>query len=310
MRVVLRLVARPLKAPRPDSQRAWLAAAAAFFAGFVVFGIMYSFGVFVEPMAAAFHVSRAATSAFFSITGLVFYVIGSLTGYLSDRYGPRLVVGTGAIVMGGGLILTAFIGQMWVGYFCYGVGAGVGAACAYVPTLASVGGWFVKRRNTALGIAAAGTGSGMLVVPPLAAALIESFGWRATYVIFGIGSALLLMLCAAAVGPPPITHARVSRPLGRVVRSSEFILLYVSWVLATTALFVPFVFLPAFAHSHGAGKVAASALLSVLGGTSIMGRLGIGVLGDWIGTRRLFKVAVFVMGASYLLWLSFPSYGS
>ena len=133
--------------------------AAAFTASFVVFGVMYSFGVFFTPMATQFHASRAATSAFFSITGFVSYLLASVTGHLSDRFGPRIVVGAGAVVMGTGLVFTAFIGHMWVGYLTYGVGVGVGAACAYIPTLAIVGGWFTKRRNTALGIAAAGTGS-------------------------------------------------------------------------------------------------------------------------------------------------------
>ena len=64
----------------PDSRSAWFVVAAAFIAGFVVFGVMYSFGTFFEPMAAEFHANRAATSAFFSITGLVFYMSGSLTG--------------------------------------------------------------------------------------------------------------------------------------------------------------------------------------------------------------------------------------
>jgi MFS family permease len=85
-------------------------------------------------------------------------------------------------------------------------------------------------------------------------------------------------------------------------------MLYVSWVLATTALFVPFVFLPAFALEHGASQVAASALISLLGGMSILGRLGIGVLGDRTGPLRLFKMATFVMAVSYGLWLTSTGY--
>lgn len=197
---------RLLETATPDSRRAWLMVAAAFLAGFVVFGITYSFGVFVEPMVAEFHASRAATSALFSITGLIFYMLGSLAGHLSDRFGPRIVVGIGAIVLGAGLMLTAFIGRIWVGYLTYGIGVGVGAGCAYVPTLAIVGGWFVRRRNTALGIAAAGTGCGMLMVPPLATAIIERYGWRLADIIFGVGGASLLMVCAVVVGAPPLTH--------------------------------------------------------------------------------------------------------
>ena len=290
-----------------DSARAWCTVAAAFLAGFVVFGIIYSFGVFLEPMAGELGVGRGAASALFSIAGVSFYMLGSLTGPLSDRLGPRIVVLAGAIVMGAALVLTAFIERLWVGYVTYGIGLGFGAACAYVPTLAVVGGWFASRRNTALGIAAAGTGCGMLAVPPLAAVLIERYGWRLADIILGLAVASLLIVSAALTAPAPVAGV-AQRRLGRILRSFEFVMLYVSWVLATTALFVPLVFLPAFAVERGASQVAASALVSLLGGMSILGRVGIGALGNRIGTLRLFKLAVFVMAASYGLWLSFPAY--
>jgi MFS family permease len=295
---------------KPDSPRAWSVVAAAFIAGFVVFGVTYSFGVFLEPIAAEFQVSRAAASALFSITGLVFYLSGSITGRLGDRLGPTVVVGAGALIMGASLVLAAILQRLWIGYLVYGVGVGLGAACAYVPTLALVGGWFTRHRTTALGIAAAGTGCGMLIVPPAAAALIDAFGWRATFAILGGGSALLLAACAALVAPPPLAGTGDHGPLRRTVRSRAFILLYASWVLATTALFVPFVFLPAFALELGAGPVAASALLSLFGGVSIVGRVGIGALARKIGVVTLFKITVFAMAASYAWWFAASSYAS
>jgi MFS family permease len=292
----------------PESRRAWCIVAAAFVVGFVVFGTIYSFGVFLEPIALDFQASRVTTSALFSIASLIFYLAGSVTGYLSDRFGPRIMVGAGAAAMGGGLILTAVVDRLWLAYIAYGIGVGVGTACAYIPTLSIVGGWFDKRRNTALGVAAAGTGCGMLIIPPLAAVLIDCCGWRHASAMMGVGCASLLAACAAAVLRPPSAGATIHRPLSRVVRSSEFAMLYVSWVFATTALFVPFVFLPAFALEHGAGHVVASALLSVFGAVSILGRLGIGALSDRIGIVSLFKISVFLMGASYALWLTTTSY--
>jgi MFS family permease len=59
-----------------------------------------------------------------------------------------------------------------------------------LPPLAITGGWFIRHRNTALGIAAAGTGCGTLVLPPVAAALIQQYGWRVTNVIFGVVAGL------------------------------------------------------------------------------------------------------------------------
>ena len=291
-----------------DSPRAWLTVAAAFIGGFVVFGVIYSFGVFIEPIAAELHTGRVATSALFSITSLTFYAFGSLTGHLSDRLGPRIVVSAGAALVGAGLMASTFIEQIWVGYLTYGIGVGLGAACAYVPTLAIVGGWFTKRRNAALGVAATGTGCGMLVMPPVAATLIEQFGWRHANMILGVGCALLLAICASVSERPPLASPS-SHSVGRVVRSPAFAMLYVSWILATAALFIPFVFLPAFALDLGVSQVMAAALISLLGGMSVIGRLGLGLVSDHVGTLRLFKVATLAMGASYLLWLAAADYG-
>jgi MFS family permease len=302
-------VLHPLsEAGRPDSRRAWVMVLVSFVVGFVVFGTLYSFGAFFGPMSAEFKASRAAASAFFSITGLIFYFAGSVVGYLGDRFGPAIMAGLGAAVMGGGLILTGFIGQMWEGYLTYGVGVGIGAACAYMPTLAVLGGWFVRHRNAAFGTAAAGSGCGMLVVPPLSAALIDWCGWRNTSVIIGILCAGLLTLAAVLVRPPPLTAGEPPRPVRSIVRSFEFLMLYGSWVLATTALFVPFVFLPAYAATQGASGFAGSALLSMLGGVSIASRVGIGALSERVGTSLLFKASVLLMAMSYLLWLTAPSY--
>ncbi len=291
-----------------ESRRAWFIAAAAFVVGFVVFGIVYSFGVFLQPIMLDLQVGQAATSALFSTTGLAFYLVGPLTGHLGDRFGPRVMVGAGAALMGAGLILTSFIDRLWAGYLTYGALVGLGAACAYLPALSIVGGWFDQRRDTALGLAAAGTGCGTMLAPPLAAVLIEHIGWRPTLIVLGIGCLLLLAGCALTVRRPPETAASARRPFRRIVFSYEFATLYVSWVLATMALFVPFVFLPAFALRDGATQTAASALISVIGGMSIAGRVGIGWAGARFGVVALFKVAVLVMGASYVLWLIAGSY--
>lgn len=294
---------------RPDSFAGWLAALSAFLAGFVAFGVMYSFGVFFIPMATEFHASRAATSVFFAFTGMLFYFSGSITGRLSDRFGPRRIVATGAVIMGAGLALTAATPRMWTGYLAYGVGVGIGASCAYVPTLALVGGWFTRHRTTALGLAATGTGCGTLLIPPLAAVLIQAHGWRTTYALFGAGSFVLLLVCAGLARPPPLRAASQHSRLRRIVRSRPFVLLYASWVLATTGLSASMVFLTPFARAAGASPIAASALISVIGGMSILGRGGIGFINRKIGSVRLYQLSVLIMAASYLLWLPFGGYG-
>jgi MFS family permease len=296
-------------APTPDSGTGWLVVLSAFTAGFVVFGVMYSFGVSFTPMEAEFHASRTETAVFFAITGMIFYSFGSITGWLSDRFGPQRIVATGAVIMGAGLALTAAAPRMWIGYLAYGAGVGLGASCAYVPTLALVGGWFTRHRTTALGLAAAGTGCGTLLMPPVAAVLIQAYGWRTTYVLFGAGSFMLLLLCARFARPSPFVQIAQATSLRHVVRSRPFVLLYLSWVFATTGLVIAMVFLSPFALATGASPVAASALISIIGGMSILGRGGIGYISRKVGSVPLYKLSVLVMAASYLLWLPSTGFG-
>jgi MFS family permease len=292
-----------------DSARAWLMAGVGFWAGFVVFGIVYSFGVLLDPLMAELGTSRSATSALYAISSSFFYFLGPITGSIGDRLGPRVLAVAGALAMAGGLAATAFADSIWVAYLTYGLGVGVGAACAYIPTFAILGGWFDRWRTRALGIAAAGTGCGMLVVPPLAAVLIEHVGWRGALVVLAAASGLILAACAALVRPAPANRkATMAEPLGTALLSRPFILIYASWVLATMALFVPLVFLPSFATSQGVDPVSASWLISMIGGASILGRLGIGYIPAPAGSLPLFKVSVLAMACSYAIWLALPGF--
>ncbi len=291
-----------------DSPRAWRMTAAAFVAMFASYGIAYSFGAFFKPMAAEFGAARSQTSIVFSLTVFVWSMIGSVAGHLADRFGPRIVVGVGAIVMGTGLILTAFIDRLWVGYLTYSIGVGVGIATAYVPMIAVVGGWFLKRRNTAMGIAVAGIGCGTVTVAPLAAALITRLGWRDTDIVFGIAGAIILLGCAAVSERPPVHVVPSQIKVREAIRTPAFGLLYANSFLSSMALFVPFVYLPAFAHDHGASEVASAALVGVIGGASVAGRLGLGTLADRAGVIFLMKTCYLVLALSFAVWLVGSSY--
>lgn len=291
-----------------DSPRAWRMVGAAFVAMCSTYAVAYSFGAFFKPMAAEFGADRSATSAVFSITVLVWGLLGPVTGHLSDRLGPRIVVATGALVMGAGLALTSTIDRLWLGYLSYGIGVGVGVACAYVPMVAVVGGWFLRRRNTALGFAVAGIGFGTILGAPIAAESISRLGWRATYVVFGIAVAAILLGCAWIVERPPV-HVTPSRVrLRDALASPAFGFLYASSVTVSIVLFVPFVYLPSFAHDRGATEFAGAALVGIVGGASVVGRMGLGSLADRAGAVRLYQASFLVLALSYGIWLGAGSY--
>jgi MFS family permease len=291
-----------------DSRTAWRNVGAAFLAMFTVFGVAYSFGAFFRPMADEFGAGRSAAAAVFSITACVYFLAGSVSGWAVDLVGPRKVLLAGAVFMAAGLLLTSRVTELWQGYVTYGLGVGLGVSCGYVPMLAVVGGWFERHRSTALGIAVAGIGLGTLSVAPLAAAVIDRHGWRTTYVVFALGSAALLVAAAALASRPP-GHVGERPRIGSAVRTRAFAALYASGVLMSLALFQVFVFLAPYAEDQGISKVRAAVLVGVVGGSSIVGRIGLGFVADRLGRIRTFQACFLAMAASYFIWLVSHSFG-
>lgn len=283
--------------------------AAGFLATFTLFGVVYSFGAFFKPIAAQFGANRSATSAIFSITSCISFLLGPFTGHLADRFGPRRIAAIGAVTIGVGLAATSQINHLWAAYITYGLGVGIAIACCYVPLIAAVSGWFLKRRNTALGITASGIGVGTLVTAPAAAELIRRLGWREAYVVLAVIATALLFVCAWLIEAPPVELNAPEFSVRRIVRTRQFKLMYAACMLWTVATAMPFVFLPAYAQGLGIKAVAAAALVGFIGFASTAGRLGLGPLADRFGLIVTYRYCILVLGICFTMWLYGKSYG-
>ncbi|MBW0091241.1 MFS transporter [Pseudonocardia sp. KRD-184] len=291
-----------------DGRSGWITVAVAFTSMAVCFGVAYSFGAFFAPMAAEFGTGSGATSLVFGVTACCWFVLGSVSGRAVDRFGPRPVLLVAALALGTGLLVTAAVRDLWIGYLTYGLGVGIAVACGYVPMVAIVGAWFERRRAIALAVAVSGIGIGTLAGAPLAAALIDAVGWRQTHVVFGIGGAALLLVCALVVRRPPAPTSGPSMPVGELVRTVAFRSMYAATLLSSLALFVPFVFLPATALALGSSAVAAAALVGVIGVSSVVGRLAMGTVAERFGRIATFRASFAVLGASFGIWFVGGSY--
>ncbi len=292
-----------------DSPHAWRMVAAGFLATFTVFGVAYSFGAFFKPIAAQFGASRSATSAIFSITAGLSFLLAPLTGHLAERFGPRRIAAIGAVAIGAGLAATSKIEHLWVAYITYGLGVGVAIACCYVPLIAAVSGWFLVRRNTALGITVSGIGVGTLATAPIAAELIRRLGWREAYLAMAVIATALLFVCAWLIEAPPIELNAPEFSARRIIRTGQFKLMYAACMLWTVATAIPFVFLPAYAQGIGIKAVTAAALVGFIGLASTAGRLGLGPLANRFGLIVTYRYCILTLGICFSLWLYGKSYG-
>jgi MFS family permease len=286
-----------------DSPQAWIVVSAAFGCAFVAIGISYCFGVFLKPMEAEFHTGHAAMSAVFSIITFFSFFLAPLTGNLADRYGPRPVVAAGAVLMAAGLVSTAHVHYFPLIFVTYGLGLGSAIGCAYIPTVAAVGAWFKVHRVAALGVAASGIGCGTLVAAPLSATLIERYGWRTTFEIFGWAGGALLASFAVFLARPPAAAEKTKVAVPSRLRTPAFAFLYISLLFVGVAVYISLVFLPAYATDLGASRVAGAALVGYIGASSVLGRLGLNALAGRFGLFAIYIASYAIFLASFSLWI-------
>ena len=288
--------------------RGWFVVSGAFVVLFVAYGAHYSFGVFLSALLDEFHWSRASLAGVFSIYAVMYPAVGSVAGHLTDRWGPRVVISGGGVLLGAALAAMSLVTQLWQPYLLYGVVAGIGMSAAYVPCNATVVRWFVARRGLAVGLAMSGASAGTFVMPLVAQLLVASVGWRVAYVVFGVGIAATLILVAPLMhrdpeslglapdgGARPLHATRSdpgSWPLSRAIQSRAF------WALAATfgatwvPVFIPLVHLVPFARDLGYSPMTAAWVVSSLGAGAVLGRLVMGAVSDRFGRRRTLRVAL------------------
>lgn len=313
--------------PHPDSPRVfygWFVVAAAFALTFVGFGSAYTFGAFVESLEREFAASRGSVSLVFSLAGFLYFGLGVVTGPMADRLGARRLAVAGMVLMALGLAAAGMARSLIEVYIAYGLGVGLGIGCSYVPAISAVQRWFARRRGFASGLAVSGIGVGTLVMPPLAALLIEGVGWRQSYLVLGalaavigIGMALLLVNEPAerglgVDGDPPRPDQKRGQgpglPLGEAIRTPRFIGLYAACLTCAFAIFVPFVHLVPYALDHGISKASAALLLGAIGVGSTAGRFFLGGLADRMGRQQALLATFTGMGLILLVWAGTASF--
>jgi MFS family permease len=289
-----------------DSGRGWVVAFAGCAINTWTFGVFYAFATALEQMADEFDAGLSGIAAFFSVTTFLFFSVGIVAGPLADRFGARRLVALGAFLMGGGLWFTAQVESLFTGIVVYGLGVGLGIGCYLVPLSVATGAWFEKHRTVALGVNTVGIGLGTLILVPVAEWLIRTAGWRTAFELMGIGSVIVYGVVALACFKPPTPPASVAVSIlaaRQAVRRSEFWRLYLAGFLMSVALFVPFVFLVQYAKEQGIASSTAAFLITSLGLGSVIGRLGLGVLGMRFGVLPLVIMSFAIQPVSYIVWL-------
>ena len=184
----------PSAPPTPGAFAGWRMAGLALVSQLAAVGAStYIAGLYIDPLAAEFSLSRGAIGLSISAAFAVSALITPLVGAWMDRGGARAAMSCGALLFALGLSALAASSQPWqlLAALLGPCAAGI-AMLGVAPAGRLVSAWFSRHRGKALGIAATGTSIGGFALPQLATSLIERFGWRQSLLYLAAVSALAL----------------------------------------------------------------------------------------------------------------------
>lgn len=268
-------------------------------------GIIYAWSILKAPLAAEFGWNSAALGLNYTITLSIFCLGGVLGGILINKLPPRIVLIISGISVFAGFAITSMLqGNLYMLYVAYGVLAGLGIGVAYNAIISTVTSWYPDKRNTASGIMMMGFGASTLVLGSVAGSLINSIGWRTTYLALGVAVLAVFVLGSFFMKKP---GANVKLPMPKVNKRSnevtqdyspmEMLKRISFWKFFIYAIFLIAIgqcvisFAKDVAMSVGAGESLAILLVGVLSVCNGLSRVITGILYDKIGRKPTMLIA-------------------
>jgi MFS family permease len=280
-------------------------------------GLGESFTVFLLPISENFGWDRAQVVSVYSLTALAGGLASPLVGRLFDRSGPRIVYSLGLILLGGAFLTAAYAQKLWQFQVSLGLCVGLGIACiGNVPNSILLGRWFGPRLPTAMAVVYSATGAGVLVLLPLSQVLIDHFGWRGAYRIFGCAALVVLLPLLLlpwrrfATGSSSVAKSAAADfvdegwTLLSAMRHHAFWALFSTFFFTSIGMYAIAAQIVAYLVDAGFPPLQAATAWGFSGVVLLFGMLGISWLDGIIGRRPsvLFSYALSISGI-LMLWL-------
>jgi OFA family oxalate/formate antiporter-like MFS transporter len=205
----------------------------------MIANLQYGWTLFVLPIDNKFHWGRPAIQVAFSIFVLTETWLVPVEGWLVDRFGPRIVVLVGGILVAIAWALNSVADTLPVLYLAAAIG-GIGAGAVYGTCIGNALKWFPDHRGLAAGLTAAGFGAGSaLTIIPIQG-MIQSQGYEATFLWFGLGQGVVVVLLSLLLRAPRAGEAPASTRVRQSARdytpievlgSPIFWVMYVMFIL-------------------------------------------------------------------------------
>jgi len=234
----------------------------------MIANLQYGWTLFVIPIDQKYHWGRAAIQVAFTIFVLTETWLVPVEGWLVDTFGPKIVVFVGGVLVALAWAINSAADTLLVLYLAAAIG-GIGAGAVYGTCVGNALKWFPDRRGLAAGLTAAGFGAGSaLTIIPIQG-MIQTSGYEATFLWFGLGQGLVVVVLSLALRAPVTGEAPPSTRLRQTARdytplevlgSPIFWVMYVMFVLVAAGGLMATAQLAPIANDFQIAKIPVSLL--------------------------------------------------
>jgi OFA family oxalate/formate antiporter-like MFS transporter len=258
--------------PRPTASEAtrWIQLVAGITCMVMIANLQYGWTLFVGPIDQKYSWGLAAIQVAFTIFVLTETWLVPIEGYLIDRFGPRIMISASGILVAVAWVINSIADSLFMLYVGAAIG-GIGAGVIYGGAVGNALKWFPDRRGLAAGLTAAGFGAGSaLTVIPIAN-MIQSSGYEAAFLWFGLGQGLVVMLVGlllrapeagevAVPAAPAIMQTRRDYTPSETLKSPPFWVMYAMFVMVGSGGLMAVAQLAPIARDFNVDKIPVSIL--------------------------------------------------
>jgi MFS family permease len=298
----------------------WVIVAVAASGNSLAWSVRSTFALFYVALLSEFGWPRGQAALGYSLSWLLLIVFSPLAGWLGDRFGARVVVAAGGLLLGTGMVLTGRVHELWGYCVTFGVLGAAGIALIMMPAFAATSRWFATGRGTALGIVSAGASASAVIFYPANAWLIDVLGWRTALgayglvIVLGVVPAAVLLYrpapanAAAETGAAPHDPATREWTLASALRTYQLWAAFAMWGLGVIGYQIMTTHQVAHALDRGFDASTVAWVFGLSGLFTTAGNVAGGILADRWGRARVFGLgsAIGVAGIVCFAQLAAP----
>ena len=234
----------PTTADAPAPYYRWLMLAMGIVCMAMIANLQYGWTLFVDPIDQKYHWGRAAIQLAFTLFVVTETWLVPVEAWFVDKYGPRIVVMFGGVMVAIAWILNSYASSL-TALYAAAIIAGIGAGAVYGTCVGNALKWFPDRRGLAAGATAAGFGAGAAITVVPIAKMIATSGYESAFFTFGIGQGVIVVILGFFLRPPthaiPAKKKKLSLPQTKidftppqVLRAPIFWIMYVVFVMVAS----------------------------------------------------------------------------